>query len=92
LAFSPLRKSPMIWDVLHGFRAMRRDRFFAIDPPPAGRSVDLEMVVRSYRHDFRAIEFPVIAQSRRVGNTHFKEFPTGKRLLWYIMKELHRPL
>ena len=86
------QKGPVIWDVLHGFRAMRRDRFFAIDPLTTGLSIDLEMVVRSYRHAFRAIEFPVVEQSRHVGETHFKAFPTGKRLLGYILKELRRRL
>lgn len=86
------RKGPVIWDVLHGFRAMRRDRFFAINPLPSGLSIDLEMVVRSYRHSFRAIEFPVAEQARRDGETHFKAFPTGKRLLAYVLREFRRPL
>jgi glycosyltransferase involved in cell wall biosynthesis len=86
------RKRPMIWDVLHGFRAMRRDRFRDVDPLPTGLSIDLEMVVRSYRHSFRAVEFPVAEQSRHVGQTHFKALPTGTRILRYIVKELRRPI
>ena len=87
------RKSgPLIWDVLHGFRGMRREPFFAIDPLPNGLSIDLEMVVRCYRHSFRAIEFPISERPRLAGTTHFKAFPTGKRLLTYILFELRRPL
>jgi len=85
------RKGPMIWDVLHGFRAMRCDRFHAIEPLPTGLSIDLEMVVRSYRKSLRMVEFPVVEQTRTTGQTHFKAFPTGKRLLWYLLKELRRP-
>jgi len=86
------RQGPIIWDVLHGFRAMRCDRFAAIDPLPSGLAVDLEMVVRSYRHRFKAVEFPVIEKPRLAGETHFKAFRTGKILLRYLLSEWRRPL
>ncbi len=86
------RKSPIIWDVLHGLRAMRRDRFFAIKPLHAGLSIDLEMIVRSYRQLLKVAEFPVSEQTRLSGQTHFKAFPTGKRLLKYLITELGRPI
>jgi glycosyltransferase involved in cell wall biosynthesis len=86
------RAGNQVWDVLHGLRGMRRDRFHAIKPLPSGLSIDLEMVVRSYRHSFRIAEFPVIEESRRFGKTHFKAFPTGRRLLGYIAKEFWRAL
>jgi len=86
------RRGPIAWDVLHGMRAMRRDRFRAIDPLPSGVSIDLEMIVRSYRHGFKIAEFAVIEQPRFAGKTHFKAFPTGKRLLGYLLKELRRPI
>lgn len=86
------RKSPVIWDVLHGFRAMRRDKFLAIEPLQTGLSIDLEMVVRSYRHRLRIIEFPVVEQTRQSGETRFKALPTGWRLLKYLLTELWRPI
>ncbi len=48
------REGTFVWDVLHGFRGMRRDAFFAIDPLPRGVSMDLEMVARAYRGRWRA--------------------------------------
>jgi hypothetical protein len=69
---------------------MRRDRFFAIDPLPTGLSMDLEMVVRSYRMGFRVQEFPSIEKPRPHGDTHFKAWPTGKKLLKYVWQELQR--
>ncbi len=84
-------KQPIAWDVLHGFRGMRRDRFFAIEPLPTGLSMDLEMVVRSYRKGFRVGEFPSVEKPRPHGDTHFKAWPTGKKLLKYVWQELHRP-
>jgi len=84
------RKGPIIWDVLHGFRGMRVQRFFAIEPLDTGLSIDLEMVVRGYRRGYRMTEFPVAEKKRVAGKTHFSAFPTGKRLLAYILHELKR--
>jgi len=84
------RRGPVIWDPLHGMRAMRRERFWAIDPLPTGLSIDLEMVVRSYRLGFKATEFPIVENVRLEGKTHFAALPTGKRLLGYLWRELKR--
>lgn len=85
------RKGSLIWDVLHGMRAMRREAFFAIEPLQTGLSIDLEMVIRCYRQRLRAAEFPVEERPGRAGQTHFKAFRTGKLLLGYLARELTRP-
>jgi glycosyltransferase involved in cell wall biosynthesis len=85
------REGPIVWDILHGFRGMTKDAFFAIDPTPTGLSMDLEIVVRSYRLRYRRVEFPVSEGSRASGTTHFKALPTGKKLLKYLAFELRRP-
>lgn len=84
------RRGPLVWDVLHGFRAMRRDRFFAIEPLRQGLAVDLEMVVRSYRARLAVAEFPVQESGRLAGETHFKAFGTGRKLLRYLLEEMTR--
>lgn len=84
------KKGPLIWDVLHGFRGMRRECFFMIEPLEKGLSIDLEMVVRGYRKGLRMIELPVEERSRLAGETHFKAYRTGKQLLAYIAQELKR--
>lgn len=86
------RKRPIVWDVLHGLRGLRRDRIRAIEPLPMGLSIDLEMVVRSYRHRLNVVEFPVVENPRPAGGTHFKAFPTGKLLLKYLVAELQRKI
>ena len=85
------RRGKIVWDVLHGFRGMRRDRFLAIDLLKEGLSADLEMVVRSYRAGLKMVEFPVEERVRIAGDTHFKAFRTGKLLLRYLWWELKRP-
>lgn len=84
------RQGPVVWDVLHGYRAMRRDTFFAIDPLPEGLSMDLQMVVRAYRLGLSRLEVPVIESPRLQGITHFKALPTGIKLLKYMWMELRR--
>jgi len=84
------RSGPLAWDVLHGFRGMRKPAFFAIDPLPKGVSIDLEMVARSYKKRLHVATFPVVERPRLRGTTHFKAWPTGKRLLKYLWLELGR--
>jgi len=85
------REGTMIWDVLHGCRAMRKDAFFAIEPLPDCLSIDIEMVVRSYRKGLKRTEFPVRERPRFYGTTHFRAFPSGLRVLQYLAHELRRP-
>ena len=85
------RQGSMMWDVLHGFRGMRRDSFFAIRPVPDDVTLDLEMIVRGYRQGFRMTEFPVKERRRIAGDTHFAAVPTGWRYLVYLSREVRRP-
>lgn len=84
------KKGNFIWDVLHGFRGMTRIAFYAIEPQEHGLSMDLEMVVRSYKKDLKRIEFPVHEHKRFSGETHFKPFPTAISLFKYMWFELVR--
>jgi glycosyltransferase involved in cell wall biosynthesis len=85
------REGNMIWDVVHGCRAMRKDSFFAIEPLEDRISIDSEMVVRSYRKRLKRIEFAVREKPRSYGETHFKALPAGRRHLQYLLDELRRP-
>jgi glycosyltransferase involved in cell wall biosynthesis len=84
------KEGPIVWDVLHGFRGITREMFVAIEPLDYGLSMDLEMVVRSYRKRFKRMEFPVQEFSRMSGETHFKPFPTAIRIFRYMWIELSR--
>ena len=84
------RTGPHVWDVLHGFRGMRKPAFEAMAALPSGVSVDLEMVARAYKQRLRIATFPVQERARVGGSTHFKAWPTGKRLLRYLWFELGR--
>lgn len=84
------RKGATVYDVLHGFRGVTMKAVPAIDLLDHGLSADIEMVVRSYKNDLRCMEFPVKERSRPFGETHFKAFSTGKKLLSYLLFELAR--
>jgi hypothetical protein len=55
-----------------------------------GLSIDIEMVVRSYRLKLPRAEFATNECGREYGETNFKVWPTGKKLLKYLFFELRR--
>ena len=84
------REGPWVRDVLHGFKGWRREAFARMKILDVGLSIDIEMVVRSYKLRMKRIEFPTREEARGYGETHFKVWPTGKRLLKYLWFELRR--
>lgn len=84
------REGNTIWDCLHGFRGMTVDAFRKLQISNFDPSVDIEMVCRSYKFNINRIEFPTQENPRIAGQTHFKAFPTGKKLLKYIWWEIRR--
>ena len=77
-------------DVLHGFKGWRRKAFYEMKILDSGLSIDIEMVVRSYKLRLKRMEFPTRELPRAYGETHFKIWPTGKRLLTYLWYEVRR--
>ena len=82
------RQGPFVWDVLHGVKGFSRNAFLRMHPTRVGVSIDIEMVVRSYRLGISRCEFPVREAARRYGNTRFKILPTGMKLAAYLLKEI----
>jgi glycosyltransferase involved in cell wall biosynthesis len=84
------REGAWVRDVLHGFKGWTRPAFERMRVLEAGLSIDIEMVVRAYKLRIPRTEFPTQEGSRSYGETHFKIWPTGKRLLKYLWFELGR--
>lgn len=84
------REGPWVRDVLHGFKGWTRSAFKQMKVLDVGLSIDIEMVVRAYKLQIKRIEFPTAEISRGYGETHFKIWPTGKKLLAYLWFELLR--
>jgi len=84
------RDGNRILDVLHGFKGWTRSAFERMDILNTGLSIDIEMVVRSYKFRIPRVEFPTTELPRQYGSTHFKIWPTGKMLLKYLLFELRR--
>lgn len=84
------REGYWVRDVLHGFKGWTRDSFNRMKLLDYGLSIDIEMVVRSYKLRIKRTEFPTAEVSRHYGDTHFKIWPTGKKLLAYLWFELRR--
>jgi len=84
------REGYFVKDVLHGFKGWTRNAFKQMKILEKGLSIDIEMVVRSYKLSISRIEFPTKEKMRTYGDTHFKIWPTGKKLLAYLWYELFR--
>lgn len=84
------REGVWVRDILHGFKGFTRRSFDAMKVLDHGLSIDLEMVARSYKLRIKRIEFPTAERARAYGQTHFKIWPTGRRLLGYLWFELWR--
>lgn len=84
------REGYFVRDVLHGFKGWRRDAFYEMKIINYGLSIDIEMVVRSYKLRMQRCEFPTREEPRGYSETHFKIWPTGKCLLSYLWFELKR--
>ena len=79
-----------VLDVLHGYKGWKREAFADMCILDNGLSIDIEMVVRSYKLRMKRIEFPSKEFPREYGGTHFKIWPTGKKLLAYLWFEWRR--
>ena len=84
------REGAWVRDVLHGFKGWSRPAFERMRVLDTGLSIDIEMVVRAYKLRIPRAEFPTQETAREYGETHFKIWPTGKRLLRYLWFELRR--
>jgi glycosyltransferase involved in cell wall biosynthesis len=82
------REGSLIWDVLHGFKGFTRSAFKKMGIRDYGMSVDIEMVVRSYRLRLSRVEFPTIEKPRPHGQSHFPFWGTGFNLAKYLWSEL----
>lgn len=84
------RNGYWVRDVLQGFKGFTREAFARMKILDHGLSIDIEMVVRSYKLGLKRCEFPTTETPRPHGTTHFKFWSTGKQLLGYLWFELGR--
>jgi len=84
------REGHRVRDVLHGFRGASVAAFKKMAPSDCGVSIDIEMVIRSYKKRIKRIEFPTTESPRIAGKTHFKALPTGYKILKYLVRECFR--
>lgn len=84
------REGKRMKDVLHGVKAFTNSSFDKMNILDNGLSIDIEMVIRSYKLKLKRAEFPVIEKPRQYGDTHFSAIRTGIKLLKYLKYELTR--
>jgi hypothetical protein len=79
-----------IRDVLHGVKGFTVEAYRKMEISDMGVTIDLEMAVRAYRRSIPRTEIVVIEQERLHGETHFKIWPTGKKLALFLYEEIRR--
>ena len=84
------REGYWIRDVLHGIKGWNKVAFQKMQILDHGLSIDLEMVIRSYKLNIARTEFPTQETERSHGATNFKIIPTAKKLLSYLIFEIKR--
>lgn len=85
------REGRFVWDVLHGFRGATLSAWRNLGLKDRGKvTIDIEMVIRSYKKRIKRIEFPTTESPRLAGKTHFKAIPTGMNLMKYLLREMKR--
>jgi glycosyltransferase involved in cell wall biosynthesis len=85
------RGNKILWDVLHGFRGVTIKGYQKMNIKDEGMvTIDIEMVIRSYKSKLKSLEFPTTETARVGGETHFKAIPTGIKIFKYIKRELLR--
>jgi len=86
------REGWRIRDVLHGVKGFTVEAYRRMQISDTGVTVDLEMTVRAYRLRIPRTEYAVSEQARIEGQTHFKIWPTARRLARSLWSELFRRL
>lgn len=85
------KRGPIIWDVLHGFRGLTLKAYKTLGlKDPGSATIDLEMVVRSYKKRLKCIEFPTTETHRLANTSHFRAIPTGVKFIEYLQREFIR--
>jgi len=84
------REGWRIHDVLHGVKGFNVAAYRRMKITEVGVTVDLEMVIRSYRMRLLRTEFPVKENARLSGESQFPLFATGKRLGKFLLAEFFR--
>lgn len=81
------KKGYWVRDVLHGVKGWKKTSFNKMLVLDYGLSIDIEMVIRAYKFQMMVCEFPTTEIPRAHGESNFKIWPTGKKLLAYLVFE-----
>lgn len=84
------KKGNIIYDILHGVKGWKKSSFNKMKILDYGITIDLEMVLQSYKLNLRRIEFPVEEKEILNRKTNFPYWSTGIKLLKFILFELFK--
>ena len=77
-----------IFDILHGVKGWKKSSFNNMKILDYGLTIDLEMVLQSYKLNLKRIEFPIEEKEVKNRKTNFPYWSTGIKLLKFIIFEI----
>lgn len=90
LAFTQLvrlRWGGRLTDTINGFRAVRRDKLFEMNPEPTGFDIEFQMSIRALKLGHRVTEIPTVEGGRLGGRSTAYSLPTGWLMLRRLLRE-----
>lgn len=75
-------------DSINGFRAIRKDKFKALNPNAEGFAIEYQMSIRAMKLKYKIKEIATIEDPRIGGKSTAKTIPLGLKLLKILFREI----
>lgn len=82
------KEGQTIKDVLHGIKGWNKNSFKKMIILKKGLTIDLEMVLQSYKLELKRIEFPIHERPLPFRKTNFPFWSTGLKILKFLIFEI----
>lgn len=77
-----------VTDSINGFRAIRKDKFFALNLDAEGFAIEYQMTLRALKAGYKIMEIPTIESNRIGGESTAHAIPTGLKVLRVLIREI----
>ena len=82
------KEGKTIKDILHGIKGWNKNSFNKMKILDKGLTIDLEMVLQSYKLKLKRVEFPIHEKSLPLRKTNFPFWLTGLKILKFLIFEI----
>tara|TARA_B110000503_G_C7047515_1_gene370841 strand:- start:356 stop:1054 length:699 start_codon:yes stop_codon:yes gene_type:complete len=82
------KNGTQIKDILHGVKGWKRNAFNKMKILDHGITIDLEMVLQSYKLNLKSVEFPIQEKPLTYRESYFPFWSTGFKLMKFLIFEI----